>query len=80
MRERVNAETPKTAPGVEVAVCVSIGGEAIVDVPANRKAVWAGRRRMARAFDSAPWNVPMNLRSVFAREKPEAELIDWTYR
>ena len=80
MRDRANAERPKTGPGGEVAVRVGMGGEARVDVPVKGKAVWAGRRRMARAFDTAPWNVPMNVRDVFARGKPEAELIDWTYR
>ena len=66
MRDRVNAETPKTGPG----------GEARVDVHVNRKSVWAGRRRKARAFDTAPWNVPMNLRDVVARGELHAELID----
>ena len=80
MRDRANAETPKTGPGGEVAVCVGIVGEARVDVPVKRKAVWAGRWRMARAFHTASWTVPMNLRDVFARREPEAELIDWTYR
>ena len=62
----MNDGMSETAPGGEVAVCESAGGEVRVDVRLDRETVWLTQRQMAQVFDTSPENVLMHLRNIFA--------------
>ena len=63
----------RAAPGGEVIVYESRGGEVRVDVRFEDESVWLTQRQMADVFQSTPQNILMHLRNVFSSKELDAE-------
>lgn len=61
------------APGGEVIVYESRGGEVRVDVRFEDESVWLTQRQMADVFQSTPQDILMHLRNVFSSKELDAE-------
>jgi hypothetical protein len=59
-------EDGATAPGGEVVVYETPGGEARVEVRLERDTIWLSQRQMAELFDTSIDNVGLHLKNVFA--------------
>lgn len=62
----------RAAPGGDVIVYESPGGEVRVDVRFEDESVWLTQRQMADVFQSTPQNILMHLRNVFSSKELDA--------
>ena len=69
----MSSEAPVPAPGGQIVVYETEGGETRVDVRFDRETVWLTQRQMADLFETSTDNVSLHLNNVFSSRELERE-------